>query len=78
MKVISSAKNPTNYEGRQVKKHEQIPVNIMLQDQLTRPTMVSSNKKDQISLKKKETEKVKMLEKQLSENTIKMNEVKKT
>ena len=59
MKVISSAKNPTNYERRQVKKHEQIPVNIMLQDQLTRPTMVSFNAKDQISLKKKTNRKSK-------------------
>ena len=52
MKVVSTAKDPANYEGRQVGKHEQIPVDIMLQDQLTRPTMVSSNVKDQITLKK--------------------------
>ena len=36
----------------------------MLQDQLTRPTMVSSKAKDQITFKK-HAEKRKMLEKQL-------------
>ena len=30
--VISTAKDPANYEDRQVEKHEQIPINIMLQD----------------------------------------------
>ena len=76
MKVISTAKDPANYEGRQLEKHEQIPIDIMLQDQLTRSIMVSSNAKDQIVLKK-QAEKRKMLEKQLSENTIKMNKIKK-
>ena len=77
MKVISTAKHPTNYEGRQFEKHEHIPIDIMLQDQLTRPTMVPSNAKDQIALRK-QAEKRKMLEKQLSVNTIKMNKIKKT
>ena len=52
MKVISNTKYSANYEGRQVEKHEQIPIDIMLQDQLTRPTMVSSKAKDQIAFKK--------------------------
>ena len=77
MKVISTAKHPANYEGHQFEKHEDVPIDIMLQDQLTRPTMVPSNAKDQIALRK-QAEKRKMLEKQLSVNTIKMNKIKKT
>ena len=42
MKVISTAKDPANYEDRQVEKYEQIPVDIMLK----RPTMVSPNAAD--------------------------------
>ena len=73
MKVISTAKDPANYEDRQVEKYEQIPVDIMLK----RPTMVSPNAADQIALKK-QVEKRKMSENQLSENTMKMNKIKKT
>ena len=44
---------------------------------LTRPTMVFPKVTDQIA-SKKQAEKRKMLEKQLSENTIKMNKIKET
>ena len=47
-KVISTAKDPANYEIRQVEKYEQTPIDIML----TRPTMVSPNETKQIALKK--------------------------
>ena len=71
--VISTAKDPANYEDQQVEKYEQVPINIML----TRPTMVSPKATDHIA-SKKQAEKRKMLEKQLSENTLKMNKIKKT
>ena len=51
-----------------MEKYEQVPINIML----TRPTM-----SDQIA-SKKQAEKRKMFEKQLRENTIKMNKINKT
>ena len=44
---------------------------------LTRPTMVFHKVTDQIA-SKKQAEKRKMLAKQLSENTIKMNKIKET
>ena len=72
-KGISNAKDPANYEDRQLEKYEQIPIDIML----TRPTMVCPKVTDQIA-SKKQAEKRKMLEKQLSENTLKMNKIKKT
>ena len=68
-----TAKDPANYENRQVEKYEQIPIDIML----TRSTMVSPNEIKQIALKK-QVVKRKILERQLSENTIKMNKMKKT
>ena len=73
MKVISTAKDPANYEDRQVEKYEQIPIDIML----TRPTMVSPKATDQIA-SRKQAEKRAILEKQFSENTIKMKKIKKT
>ena len=47
-KGISNAKDPANYEDRQLEKYEQIPIDIML----TRPTMVSPKATDQIASKK--------------------------
>ena len=80
MKQLSTkalAKDPSNYEGCKVEKHEQVPIEVMLaDDQLGRPTMVS-NPADEITSKKR-VEKRKMLEKHLSENTVKMNKIKKT
>ena len=49
---------------------------MLADDQLGRPTMVS-NPADEITSKKR-VEKRKMLEKHLSENTVKMNKIKKT
>ena len=72
-KVLSTAKDPANYDDRQVEKYEQVPIDIIL----TRPTMVFPKAADQIA-SEKQVEKRKMLEKQLIENTIKMNKIKKT
>ena len=77
MKVISIAKDPANCEGRDVEKHEQIAINIMLNDPLKSPTMTSPNAKDEITFKK-QVEKRKILERRLNENTVKMNKIKKT
>ena len=55
MKQLSTkalAKDPSNYEGCKVEKHEQVPIEVMLaDDQLVRPTMVS-NPADEITSKK--------------------------
>ena len=52
-----------------------MPINIKISDNdLVRPTMVSVNNTTAESIGKKEAEK-KMLEKQLSENTVKMNKI---
>ena len=46
------AKDPSNYEGCKIEKHEQVPIEVMLaDDQLVRPTMVS-NPADEIASKK--------------------------
>ena len=68
------AKDLSNYEGREVEKYEQVPIEVMLaDDQLVRPAMVS-NPADETASKKR-VEKREMLEKQLSENTVKMNKI---
>ena len=68
------AKDLSNYEDREVEKYEQVPIEVMLaDDQLVRPAMVS-NPADEAASKKR-VEKRKMLEKQLSENTVKMNKI---
>ena len=77
MKVNLIAKDPSNYETREVEKHEQVPFDISLHDES--PTMVYSITKggDEVTLKK-QTEKRKILEKKIVENTIKMKRMKKT
>ena len=66
------AKDPSNYESREVEKHEPAPTEVTLaDDQLTRPTMVDE------TVAKQRVEKRKMFEKKLSENTAKMNKIKK-
>ena len=61
----------SNYEGREVEKHEQVPIEVILaDDQLVRPTIVS-NPADEIVLKKRVEKK--MSEKQLSENKNEQN-----
>ena len=62
--VLSQAKDPKDYKGRKVNKNEQAPIHFEVQ------TKFNDN------LSKKTAEKQKNLERQLSENTIKMNKTK--
>ena len=65
------AKDPSNYEGREVEKDEQVPIEISSHDdQITRPNMVEITSKQQ-------AEKRKILENKLNENTEKMKRMKK-
>ena len=61
------AKDPSNYKGREVEKHEQVPTD----EHLIRPAMVND------VTSKIRVEKRKMLEKRLIENTAKMNKIRK-
>ena len=60
-----------NYQDRAVHKYEQKPIDYKT-DNSERLTMVNLNE----NVQKKRVEKRKMLEKQLSENTIKMKKLK--
>ena len=65
------AKDPSNYEGREVEKDEQVPIEISSHDdQITRPNMVEITSKQQ-------AEKRKILENKLNENAEKMKRMKK-
>ena len=56
-----------------------MPIDIKISNsELVRPTMVSVNNKTDETVVKKRAEKRKMLEKQLSENTVEMNKIKKS
>ena len=66
--VLSEAKDPKDYKGRKVNKNEQAPIHFEV------PAMVQTKFNDNLS--KKTAEKQKNLERQLSENTIKMNKTK--
>ena len=72
-KVDTIVKDPTNYEAREVEKHEHVPINFSLNDDQS-PTMVFSVVDGAL---KKQTEKRKILEKRLEENTVRMNKIKK-
>ena len=82
---FETAKNAANYRNRENEINEQIPINIRitddimgLEEQLTWRTMVSVNEDiTDDSASKKRAEKRKYLEKQLSENTIRMKQIKK-
>ena len=69
--VLSNVKDPMNYQDRAVHKYEQKPIDFKI-DNSNRPTMVNINE----NVQKKRVEKRKMLEKQLSKNTIKMKKLK--
>ena len=69
--VLSNVKDPMNYQDRAVHKYEQKPIDFKT-DNSNRPTMVNINE----NVQKKRVEKRKMLEKQLSKNTIKMKKLK--
>ena len=64
-----------------MKKNEQVPIDIEITDDIKtineRPTMVSVNNVVDKNANKKRVEKRKMLEKQLSENTLRMKQIKK-
>ena len=68
---MSNVKDPMNYQDRAVRKYEQKPIDFKT-DNSERLTMVNINE----NVQKKRVEKRKMLEKQLSENTIKMKKIK--
>ena len=70
--VLSTAKDPSNYQDREDQKNEQVPVDIEItDDELVRPTMVSVNNTVDENVVKQQLAKREMLEKQLSENTTK-------
>ena len=84
--VLSTAKDPSNYQDREVQKNEQIPIDIKMSDddELVSPTMANvtidnfvKNTVDE-NVVKQRAAKRKMLEKQLSENTVRMNKIKKS
>ena len=73
--VLSTAKDPKNYENRKVQKIKQMPIDIkMNENELLRQTMVSVSRSTDENATQKRAEKRKILGKQLSENTIKMKE----
>ena len=77
--VLSSVKDPSNYQDTAVQTNEQMTIDIKISDsELVRPTMVFVNKTTDETVVKKRAEKRKMFEKQLSENTVKMNKIKKS
>ena len=69
MSYKALAKDPSNYEEREVEKNEQVPMGISI-SQDVRPTMVKT-------AAKKQAEKRKMLENKLNQNTEKMKRLKK-
>ena len=84
--VLSTAKDPSNYQNREAQKNEQILIDIKMSDndELVTPTIANvtidnfvKNKKDE-NVFKQRAAKGKMLEKQLSENTVRMNKIKKS
>ena len=77
--VLSTVKDPSNYQDREVQKNEQVPIHIkMSDDEFVSPTMVSVNNTVDENAVKQKAAKRKILEKQLSENTARMNKIKKS
>ena len=72
-------KDPSNYQDRADQKNEQMTIDIKISNsELVKPTMVSVNNTTDETVVKKRAGKRKMLEKQLSKNTAKMNKIKKS
>ena len=73
-----TAKDPSNYQDREVQKNEQVPIDIkMSDDEFVSPTIVSvNNTVDENAVKQRAT-KIFFLGKQLSENTVRMDKIKK-
>ena len=77
--VLSTAKDPSNYQDREVQKNEQVPINIKISDdEFVSRTMVSVNNTVDENFVKQRAAKRKILEKQLSENTARINKIKKS
>ena len=72
--VLSQTKNPKDYQGRQVHKNEEHPIDFEIPDETFQPTMVEIKTNNDLS--KKGEEKRKQPEILLSKNTIKMNKLK--
>ena len=64
------AKDPFNYEEREIEINKQAPIDISISKEVVRPTMVEVTTK-------KRAEKGKHLENKLNENTEKMKKLKK-
>ena len=76
---MSTVNDPNNYKDRGTQKNQQVPIDAQMSDnELSQPTMVSVNTAADEFFSKKQAEKREILEKQLSENTVKMNKLKKT
>ena len=76
--VLLTAKDLSNYQDTEVQKNEQVPIDIkMSDDEFVSPTMVSVNNTVDENAVKQKAAKRKILEKQLSENTARMNKIKK-
>ena len=72
-------KDPSNYQDRADQKNEQMTIDIKISNsELVKPTVVSVNNTTDETVVKKRAGKRKMLEKQLSKNTAKMNKIKKS
>ena len=72
MSFKTLAKDPSNSEGREVNKNEQVPIEISHDDQIVRPTAVYE------ITSKEQADKIKILENRLNENTEKMKRMKKS
>ena len=72
MSFKTLAKDPSNSEGREVNKNEQVPIEILHDDQIVRPTAVYE------ITSKQQADKIKILENRLNENTEKMKRMKKS
>ena len=70
MSYKAIAKDPSNYEEREIEKNEQTPIDISISKEVVRPTMV------EITTKKR-AEKRKHLENKLNENTEMIKKLKK-
>ena len=76
--VLLTAKDLSNYQDTEVQQNEQVPIDIkMSDDEFVSPTMVSVNNTVDENVVKQQAAKRKILEKQLSENTARMNKIKK-
>ena len=76
--VLLTAKDLSNYQDTEVQQNEQVPIDIkMSDDEFVSPTMVSVNNTVDENAVKQKAAKRKILEKQLSENTARMNKIKK-